>query len=73
MIGDISGIVSGTATAVVVIQISHLLGYSDGSGVHIVLSVILTSLVAALTGAEKQSENIMPFIHQLKLSFARLK
>lgn len=49
VIGDISGIVSGTATAVVVIQISHLLGYTDGSGVHIVLSVILTSLVAALT------------------------
>lgn len=49
VIGDISGIVSGTATAIVVLQISNLLGQSDGSASHITLSVILTSLVAALT------------------------
>src|SRR5690625_2944035 len=49
VIGDISGIVSGTATAIVVLQISHILGYSDGSAVHISISVILTSFVAALT------------------------
>src|SRR5690625_3051107 len=49
VIGDISGIVSGTATAIVVLQISQILGYSDGSAVHISISVILTSFVAALT------------------------
>ncbi|UJL44804.1 hypothetical protein KFZ58_10150 [Virgibacillus sp. NKC19-16] len=49
VIGDISGIVSGTATAVVVLQISNLFGGGEGSTSQIVLSVVLTSLVAALT------------------------
>ncbi|MBX0358667.1 hypothetical protein [Halobacillus sp. Nhm2S1] len=49
VIGDISGIVSGTASAVVVIQLANNFGYSDGSTVQIVISVILTSIVAALT------------------------
>ncbi|MGP4061761.1 hypothetical protein [Halobacillus litoralis] len=49
VIGDISGIVSGTASAVVVIQLANSFGYSDGSTVQIVISVALTSIVAALT------------------------
>ena len=49
VIGDISGIVSGTASAVVVIQLANSFGYSDGSTLQIVISVILTSIVAALT------------------------
>ncbi|CDQ17890.1 hypothetical protein SAMN05192559_102317 [Halobacillus karajensis] len=49
VIGDISGIISGTASAVVVIQLANNFGYSDGSTVQIVISVILTSIVAALT------------------------
>lgn len=49
VIGDISGIVSGTATVVVVLQIANLTGHQDGSAVQIVLSVIFTSLVASLT------------------------
>jgi len=49
VIGDISGIVSGTATAIVVLQISNMIGQADSSAGHITLSVILTSLVAALT------------------------
>ncbi|MCP3025733.1 hypothetical protein [Halobacillus sp. A5] len=49
VIGDISGIVSGTASAVVVIQIANMLGHSDGSSMQITLSVLLTSVVAALT------------------------
>lgn len=49
VIGDISGIVSGTASAVVVLQISKLVGYGEGSSVHLTLSVLLTSLVAAFT------------------------
>ncbi|MGP4067778.1 hypothetical protein [Halobacillus sp. B29] len=49
VIGDISGIVSGTASAIVVLQVANVLGYSDGSTVQITISVILTSIVAALT------------------------
>ncbi|ASF39862.1 hypothetical protein CEH05_12215 [Halobacillus halophilus] len=49
VIGDISGIVSGTASAIVVLQVVNVLGYSDGSTVQITISVILTSIVAALT------------------------
>ncbi|MGP4065129.1 hypothetical protein ACTWPF_09430 [Oceanobacillus sp. M65] len=49
VIGDISGIVSGTATAIVVLQIANLFGKGDGSTLQIILSVVLTSIVAALT------------------------
>lgn len=49
VIGDISGIISGTASAIVVLQLANGFGYSEGSSVHLFISVILTSLVAALT------------------------
>ncbi|MFC4388574.1 hypothetical protein ACFOZ1_12285 [Gracilibacillus marinus] len=49
VIGDISGIISGTATAIVVLQIANGFGYSEGTTFQITLSVFLTSLVAALT------------------------
>lgn len=49
VIGDISGIVSGTATAIVVLQIAELFGEGEGSTIQITLSVVVTSLVAALT------------------------
>nr|GGG64008.1 hypothetical protein GCM10011398_04380 [Virgibacillus oceani] len=49
VIGDISGIVSGTATGMVVVQIAALTGNGEGSSLQITLSVVLTSLVAALT------------------------
>lgn len=49
VIGDISGIVSGTATVVVVLQISHLLGQAEGSALEVTISVLLTSFVAAFT------------------------
>ncbi|HEX6594404.1 MAG TPA: hypothetical protein VF095_07430 [Bacillota bacterium] len=49
VIGDISGIVSGTASAIVVLQISSIVGHGEGSAGHIMLSVIFTSLIAALT------------------------
>ncbi len=49
VIGDISGIVSGTATTIVVLRIVNLMGHGDGSTIQIVISVLLTSLVAALT------------------------
>ena len=49
VIGDISGIVSGTAAAIVVLKLSGSLGYPEGSSWQIFISVFLTSLVAALT------------------------
>lgn len=49
VIGDISGIVSGTASAVVVLQVANALNHSDGSNVHFIVNVIITGLVAALT------------------------
>ncbi|WP_121639753.1 hypothetical protein [Virgibacillus sp. Bac330] len=49
VIGDISGIVSGTASAIVVLQMANILGYGEGSSIQIIISVVLTSVVAALT------------------------
>lgn len=49
VIGDISGIVSGAATVVVLLQITTLLGHPEGSTMEIILSVLLTSIVASLT------------------------
>ncbi len=49
VIGDISGIVSGSAMTIVIIQITHLFQYPDGSSFQIILSILLTSFIAALT------------------------
>ncbi|GAA0443708.1 hypothetical protein GCM10008983_21210 [Lentibacillus halophilus] len=49
VIGDISGVVSGTASATVVLQLAEIFGKGEGSELQIILSVVLTSLVAALT------------------------
>lgn len=49
VIGDISGIVSGTASAIVVIKLVFELGYMEDSNIHFVLAVVFTSIVASLT------------------------
>lgn len=49
VIGDISGIVSGTASAIVVLQLVSDLGSREDSSLHFVLAVIFTSMVAAMT------------------------
>lgn len=49
VIGDISGIISGSATAVVILQIANILQQPEGSSVEVILSALLTSIVAALT------------------------
>lgn len=49
VIGDIAGIISGTASAVVVLQLAIAFGNGDGSTLQLVLSVIMTSIIAALT------------------------
>lgn len=49
VVGDISGIVSGTAAAVVVIELTVQLGFGEKSGFQNVLSILFTSVVAAVT------------------------
>ncbi|RKQ37747.1 hypothetical protein [Oceanobacillus halophilus] len=49
VIGDISGVVSGTASAIVVLQIAALMNQSEGSPGQLALSTLMTSVVAALT------------------------
>lgn len=49
VIGDISGIISGSALTIVIIDITRLMQQSPNSSTQIVLSIVLTSLVAALT------------------------
>lgn len=49
VIGDIAGIISGTASAYVVLQLALQMGYQDGSSFQIAISVLFTSIVAALT------------------------
>ncbi|HIS29758.1 MAG TPA: hypothetical protein IAA78_09895 [Candidatus Avamphibacillus intestinigallinarum] len=49
VIGDISGIVSGTALTVVLVQIGNILKAAEGSTFEITLSVVMTSILAALT------------------------
>src|SRR5690625_4631769 len=49
VIGDISGIVSGSALTIVIIDITKLLQGTTESSPQLFLSIFLTSLVAALT------------------------
>ncbi|WP_186578080.1 hypothetical protein [Aquibacillus kalidii] len=49
VIGDISGIISGTASTFVVLQLANSLGYAEGSTLQLTINVLLTSVVAALT------------------------
>lgn len=49
VVGDICGIVSGTATAAVVIKLTFMANSSDDSMYYFILSVVFTSCVAGLT------------------------
>jgi CBS domain containing-hemolysin-like protein len=49
VIGDISGIVSGTAAAAVVVELARQLGQSENGVFQFVIAVTFTSIVAALT------------------------
>lgn len=49
VVGDISGIVSGTASAAVVIQLSLQFGHGEGSWFQSVVAVLFTSVLAAIT------------------------
>ncbi|UTR14494.1 hypothetical protein MM221_18340 [Salipaludibacillus sp. LMS25] len=49
VIGDIAGVISGTASTYVVIQLAMQMGHAEGSILQFVISIIFTSVVAALT------------------------
>jgi hypothetical protein len=49
VIGDISGIISGTASAVVIIQLANTLSDGDSTALQNTISIIFTGVVAALT------------------------
>jgi len=49
VIGDISGIVSGSALAIVIIEITTIFQGTSNSTLQLTLSIVLTSLIAALT------------------------
>jgi CBS domain containing-hemolysin-like protein len=69
VIGDISGIISGTATAIVVLQLTVTYNHTDGSIFHYVVSVIFTSLVAALTVGGKALGKSMAIRSSTKIIF----
>ncbi len=69
VIGDISGIISGTASAIVVLQLANGFGYADGTTFHITISVILTSLVAALTVGGKALGKFLAINGSTKIIF----
>ncbi|MFD1018696.1 hypothetical protein [Thalassobacillus hwangdonensis] len=73
VIGDISGIVSGTASAVVVIQLTRVFDHSEGSTFQIVVSVILTSIVAALTVGGKAMGKYFAIHSSTKIIFFAAK
>ncbi len=49
VIGDISGIISGTASAVVIVQLTDAFGGDDATAFQYIVSIVFTSVVAALT------------------------
>jgi CBS domain containing-hemolysin-like protein len=49
VIGDISGIISGTASAIVLVQLTLTFKLEGGSILEYSVSIILTSIIAALT------------------------
>ncbi|KAB8128476.1 hypothetical protein F9U64_16220 [Gracilibacillus oryzae] len=70
VIGDISGIISGTASAIVILQIANNFGYSEGTTLHLTLSVFLTSLVAALTVGGKALGKYLAIHASTKIIFS---
>ncbi|WP_349407732.1 hypothetical protein [Pseudalkalibacillus sp. SCS-8] len=49
VIGDISGIISGTASAAVIVQLARTFGGDDVSAFQYTVSIVFTSVVAAVT------------------------
>ena len=49
VIGDISGIISGSALAIVILEIGKIMQQTPSSPMQLTLSIVLTSVIAALT------------------------
>lgn len=69
VIGDISGIISGTAAALVVIQIAQSAGLSSTSPTEYVINVGLTSFIAALTVGGKALGKSFAITHSRDIIF----
>ncbi|HBZ08568.1 MAG TPA: hypothetical protein DEO65_01630 [Bacillus bacterium] len=69
VIGDISGIISGTASALVVIQIVKSAGLSNASPAEYAINVGLTSLIAALTVGGKALGKSLAISHSRDIIF----
>jgi CBS domain containing-hemolysin-like protein len=70
VIGDISGIVSGTATAIVIVQLSIRFNWEEASLAESVGSIILTSLIAALTVGGKAMGKTLAIRYSKDIIFA---
>ncbi|MDX8364291.1 hypothetical protein [Cytobacillus sp. IB215665] len=69
VIGDISGIISGTASAVVIVQFTVSFHYNEGSFFQIIVSVIFTSVVAALTVGGKAMGKSLALAYSTEIIF----
>ncbi|KSU85703.1 hypothetical protein QUF84_16875 [Fictibacillus enclensis] len=49
VIGDISGIISGTASAAVIIELTMTLGHGEGTLFEHTISILFTGIIAAIT------------------------
>ena len=70
VIGDISGIVSGTATAIVIVQLSISFNWEESSLAEGIGSIILTSLIAALTVGGKAMGKTLAIRYSKDIIFA---
>ena len=70
VIGDISGIVSGTATAIVIVQLSISFDWKEASIAENIGSIILTSLIAALTVGGKAMGKTLAIRYSKDIIFA---
>lgn len=69
VIGDIAGVISGTASAYVVLHMAMQLGYEEGSTVQFILSVLFTSVVAALTVGGKSVGKTLAMQYSTEIIF----
>jgi len=64
VIGDIAGIISGSATSAIIIKLMI-----DSKGTELVLSILLGGLVAALTVGGKAFAKVIAFRHSNRIVF----
>ncbi|WP_036830856.1 membrane protein [Pontibacillus litoralis] len=69
VIGDIAGVISGTASTLVVLRITSMLGQTDESTLYFVISVVFTSLVAAITVGGKALGKYFAVHHSTEIIF----